>query len=48
MIDLAKNDVTNELNAVASNNSTGYFFVVLLFSSFSCIALAYFWSFFFK
>lgn len=48
MIDLAKNDITNEINAVASNNSTGYFFVVLLFSSFSCIALAYFWSFFFK
>lgn len=47
MVDLAKNDPTSEVNAVVSS-SLGYYFLILLFSSFAWCALAYFWSFFFK
>ena len=48
MVDLAKNDTTTEVNAIAGNESLGYFYLLLLFSSFSWCTLAYIWSFLFK
>ena len=48
LVSMAKNDPTSEVHAVAANDSLGYFFLILFFSSFACCSLAYFWSFFFK
>jgi hypothetical protein len=48
VVSLAKNDLTSEVFAVSAGDSLGYFFLLLLFSSFAWCSLAYFWSFFFK
>ena len=48
MVDLAKNDSTSEVNAVAGTDGLGYIYLLLLFSCFSWCTLAYIWSFLFK
>lgn len=48
MVDLAKNDPTTELSSIASSNSLGYFYLMLLISSLAWCSLAYVWSFLFR
>jgi hypothetical protein len=48
VIDLIRNDPTNEMSPIASNNSIFYVFLLFLASSFSWCSMAYIWSFFFK
>lgn len=48
LVDLAKNDPTNEIYPLAKSSTLGYVFLLLFISSFSWCTLAYIWSFFFK
>lgn len=48
IVDSAKNDPTSEIASIASNNSLGFFWLLLFFSSFAWLTLAYLWSFLFK
>jgi hypothetical protein len=48
IVNLSKNDQTNEIYTIAGTNNLGYFLLLLLFSCFSWSLLAYVWSFKFK
>jgi hypothetical protein len=48
VIEVLKNDPSNEISVIASNDSIGYYFLLLFFSCFSWCTYAYLWSFFFK
>nr|UOU03315.1 ATP-binding cassette subfamily A3-like 2 [Brachionus rubens] len=48
IVDSIKNDKTSEINAIAGNETLGYFFLLLLISCLSWSLYAYVWSFFFK
>ncbi|CAF0703608.1 unnamed protein product [Brachionus calyciflorus] len=48
VVDVIKNDPTSESNAIAGNETLGYFFLLLLLSCFSWCTLSYIWSFLFK
>jgi len=48
MVDLGKNDTSSETYAIAGDQTLGYFYLLLLFSSLSWCVYAYIWSFLFK
>jgi hypothetical protein len=48
IVDTIKKDTTSETYPIASGNSLGYLWLVLFFSCFSWMTLAYIWSFLFK
>ena len=48
LVDLIKNDPSSETAAIASSNSLGYFYLLMLFSMFAWCSMAYVWSFCFK
>nr|QUF59430.1 ATP-binding cassette transporter Abca3-like2 [Brachionus angularis] len=48
IVDVAKNDTSSETNAIAGNETLGYFYLLLFLSSFSWCTIAFIWSFFFK
>ena len=48
IVDAIKTDPTNEVHAIAGDNTLGYVFLLFLFSCFSWCTLAYLWSFLFK
>jgi hypothetical protein len=48
IVDLAKNDPTNETSPIADESSIYSVYTLFLVSSFSCCTLAYIWSFLFR
>jgi hypothetical protein len=48
VLDLTRNDTTNEIHSFSDSESLGFLFLLLLFSTFSWTTLAYIWSFLFK
>jgi hypothetical protein len=48
LVDLIRNDPTNESYPIASNSTLAYVLLLFLLSSFSWCTFAYIWSFFFK
>ena len=48
LVDLAKNDPSNETSPIAAESSIYNLYFLFLLSSFSCCTLAYIWSFLFK
>jgi hypothetical protein len=48
IVNAAKNDPSDEVYTIASDNTLGYLYLLMLISSFSWCTYAYIWSFFFK
>jgi hypothetical protein len=48
VIDAIRNDPQNETSPLSSSSTIGYVYLLFIICSFSCCAISYVWSFFFK